>query len=138
MSEKLVKELEDYLVPYVHKRFDISQSALGGLAKTLMGNLVKQGENYAIWVVRAFIRCLLSADRPIYLKDITSVALAEAYVMMRFTPMKHPGIREIENLAGQQVLMESEVHHWLIHLQEIEKLPGTYNRFTGLYESDSI
>lgn len=135
MSEKLIKELEDFLIPYVLDRFDVSQSPLGAFAKTFMRKAITQGENYAIWLVRALVRCIISIDDQMYLKDINTVVMSEAYVMMGFTPMRHPGTAEIEDLAGQKVLLENEIHNWLIHLQEKEKLPGRYNRFTGLYKS---
>ena len=132
MSEKLIKELEDFLIPYVMKRFDVTQSPLGNFAKVFMSKMIKQGENYAIWLVRAIVRCIISFEDHIYLKDIATAVMSEAYVMMGFTPMRYPGSTEIEDLAGQKILLENEIHNWLIHLQEHEKLPGYYNRFSGL------
>lgn len=135
MSEKLIKELEDFLIPYVLERFDVSQSPLGNFAKAFMRNIIKQGENYAVWLVRALIRCIISIEDHLHLKDIATAVMSEAYVMMGFTPVRHPGSTEIEDLAGQKILLENEIHNWLIYLQEKEKLPGYYNRFTGLLKS---
>ncbi|NHJ49878.1 MAG: hypothetical protein FK733_18945 [Asgard group archaeon] len=135
MSEKLIKELEDFLIPYALDRYDVSNSPLGGIAKTFMRRMIETGENYVVWIARALVRCIVSVEKEMYLKDIVSVVLSEGYVMMGFTPMRHPGTTEIEDLAGQKVLAEHELHNWLIHLQEAEKLPGRYNRFIGLYVS---
>ncbi|MBN1330554.1 MAG: hypothetical protein JXA54_13855 [Candidatus Heimdallarchaeota archaeon] len=135
MSEKLIKELEDFLSPYVQQRFDYSNTPFGGLAKSLMSGRVNQIQQYVIWIMRALIRCILSTEKDIYLRDIVSVSTAEAYTMMQFTPMRNMHTYNASQGASYfDLIMEAEIHNWLLHLEEHEKLPGTYNRFSGLYK----
>ncbi len=135
MSEKLIKELEEFLSPYVQERFDYSNLPMGGLAKTLMGGRINQIQQYVIWIMRAFVRCILSADKDIYLRDIVSVTVAEAYTMMQFTPMRNIHTYNAEGAAQFDLIIEAEIHNWLLYLEEHEKLPGTYHRFSGMYKA---
>ncbi|MBD3192496.1 MAG: hypothetical protein GF308_17790 [Candidatus Heimdallarchaeota archaeon] len=137
MSEKLIKELEEFLLPYALERYNISDHPFGDLVKTIMGEAVERLNQYITWLVRAFIRCILSTEKGIYLKDITTVMMAEAYNMMNFTPVRNIHTPKLENLAGSKILLEGEVHHWLLELQEQEMLPGYYDRFMGYYISNS-
>lgn len=136
MSEKLIEELEEFLLPYALNRYDVSNHPLGGVVKTIMGGRIEQLNQYVTWLVRAFIRCILSTEKDLYLKDIVTVMMAEAYKMMNFTPIRNIHTQNLEDLAGLKILLEGEVHNWLLELEEQEMLPGYYERFTGYYIVD--
>lgn len=136
MSEKLIEELEEFLLPYALNRYDVSNHPLGGVVKTIMGGRIEQLNQYVTWLVRAFIRCILSTEKDLYLKDIVTVMMAEAYKMMNFTPIRNIHTQNLEDLAGLKILLEGEVHNWLLELEEQEMLPGYYERFTGYYVVD--
>ncbi|MHA1220690.1 MAG: hypothetical protein ACTSQB_03045 [Candidatus Heimdallarchaeota archaeon] len=135
MSEKLIKELEDYLTPYVIDRFDYSNTPFGGIVKSLMGTRGNQIEQYVVWIMRAFIRCIVGAEKDVHLHEISVVAKAEAYSMMQFSPMKNIHNYNAESAGQIELIIEAEIHNWLLRLMEFEKLPGNYNRFTGVYSN---
>lgn len=139
MSEREIKELEDFLLPFALKRFDLDSyqrdfpmmKMMKSMAKSMVGNVINE---YVTWLVRAFVRCLISISDEIYLKDLAAVTLAEASYMAGIGPfgpfnrMYGGGDR-----GGSEVQIEAEVHIWLLHLLENNKLPGIYERFTGRY-----
>ena len=83
------------------------------------------------WEVRAFIRCIYMVNEPIFLQDITFITISEVSLMMNYPPYNQTGI--IENRAEMPLSMGAEIHRWFLHLQENNKLPGNYERFTGKY-----
>ncbi len=143
MSEQEVERLEKELIPFALKRFDMdsyktvfpmSKMAMK-MAQSMMGDWLN---DYVTWLVRAFTRCLLNVSTEIYLKDLGAVVAAEANYMSGVGPM---GPFERQNMAqggsgnraGTESLVETEIHVWLLHLQERNILPGIYERFTGRY-----
>ncbi len=90
------------------------------------------------FLARALIRCILSVNDEMYLSDIATVVMSEAYVMMDFTAIRNIHRPEVENAAGEKVILENEIHAWLLHLQKKEKLPGSYERFIGLYKGSIV
>ena len=103
------------------------------MAKRMMGDWIN---NYVTWLVRAFVRCLVNVTDEIYLKDLAAVVLAEASFMQGIGPWG-PFQMQMGTGGGDRSAMEpqveTETHSWLLHLQEIGKLQGIYERFTGKY-----
>jgi hypothetical protein len=136
MPNKLIKELEDFLMPYVQDRFDLSGSALGGIASQFL-NYGERIQAIVTWHVKSFVRCILQVEGSIVLRDIAAVVMAETYTMLKMTPVRNmfrSGTEE-GDIADSRVIIENEIHNWLIYLQKHGKLPGTYNRFLGRYKS---
>ena len=139
MSENEIKELEEFLLPFALKRFDMDSyqrdfpmmKMMKSMAKSMVGNMIT---DYVTWLVRAFVRCLLSISEEIYLKDLAAVTLAEASYMAGIGPFG-PFNRGYGggDRGGSEVQIEAEVHIWLLYLLENNKLPGIYERFTGRY-----
>ena len=127
MSDREVEELEQILLPFALARFDLdnykSNFPMGkmamNIAKRMMGNWIN---DYVTWLVRAFTRCLV---------------LAEASFMQGIGPWGPFQMQMGQAGGGDRSAMEpqveTEAHAWLLHLQEIDKLPGMYERFTGRY-----
>ena len=120
MSEKEIQELEDILIPF----------ALKSLGILPMGRKFKL---FFEWLVRAYIRCLFNITDEIHLNEITTVVIAEAYFMddVRVFSMYGGYIKQFTALGNQ--FAAGEIHKWFIHLQELGKLPGVYNRFSGKF-----
>ena len=144
MSEQEVEKLEKLLIPFALSRFDpdnyktafpMSKMAMN-MAKRMMGNWM---DEYVTWLVRAFVRCLLNVNKEIYIKDLGAVVAAEANYMSGIGPFgffQQQSMAQGQgsgNRAGTESLVETEVHVWLLHLQEQNELPGIYERFTGRY-----
>ena len=141
MSEHEVEELEEILIPFALSRFDFDNYKTNfpmgrmamNMAKRMMGNWIN---DYVTWLVRAFTRCLVNVSDEIYLKDLAAVVLAEASFMQGIGPWG-PFQMQMGTGGGDRSAMEpqveTEAHAWLLHLQEIGKLPGVYERFTGKY-----
>ena len=140
MSDAEINDLENFLLPFALKRFDLdsytSKIPMGrfakNLAKSMMGNWVN---DYVTWLVRAFARCLFNIGDEIYLKDLSAITLAEASYMAGIGPFG-PFQQQMgagTDRSSSEIQIEAEVHVWLLHLQEEGKLPGVYERFTGRY-----
>ncbi len=142
MSEKVIEELEGFLLPFAQDRFDISKyrsnmpfaKMAQSMAKSMMGDFFK---NYVTWLVRSFIRCLLNTSEPMYLKDIAALIQAEACYMSGIGPFglfnQRFGTSTGSDRSSGEAMTEGEVHAWMVYLTEKDKLPGQYERFTGRY-----
>jgi hypothetical protein len=139
MSEREIQELEELLLPFALKRFDFDSyqgsfpmsRMMKSMAKSMMGDVITE---YVTWLVRAFVRCLLSISTEIYLKDLAAVTLAEASYMGGIGPFGHFNrMQSSGDRGGSEVQIEAEVHVWLLFLLDNNKLPGVYERFTGRY-----
>jgi len=142
LNEDELKTLEEFLLPYALKRFSYDSYQTNfplakmaqSMAKGLMGDFLNE---YVTWMVRAFVRCLFSISNEIYLKDLAAITLAEGSYMAQIGPwgpfaMRH-GTTSPDGRESMEVTLEAEVHAWLLHLQDNNKLPGVYERFTGRY-----
>ncbi len=127
MSENDFEEMEKFLLPFALSRYE----ARGGMAKFALKLAGKRLQTMVTWQVRAFIRCIHLVNQPILLQDITFVVITEISVMMNFPPYNQPGL--IENRSEMPLTLGPEIHRWFIHLVENDKLPGTYERFTGIF-----
>ena len=127
MSEEDFNELEKFLFPFAISRYQ----AKSGIAKFAMKIAGKRLNTMVTWQVRAFIRCIYLVNQPIFLQDITFIVISEMSLMMDFPPFNQTGL--IENRSEMPLSIGSEIHRWLIHLQENDKLPGSYERFTGRF-----
>ncbi len=144
MSEKVIEELEGVLLPFAQDRFDFSKYKSGmpfakmaqSMAKSMMGGRITE---YVTWLVRSFVRLILNSEEPMYLKDIAALIQAEAGYMNGVGPFGLYNTRfGTVTVAGSdrssgEAMTEGEVHAWMIHLTEKDKLPGSYERFTGKY-----
>ena len=133
MTDKKIKGIEEFLIPFALSRYDFDSIPTGIFFKTTDGNAIASIEDYIKWIVRAVVRCLVSSFGKICLSDIVTIAMSEAYVMMNFTPMHNIHRQSLESIAGEKILLENEIHTWLLHLQKNERLPGKYERFTGMF-----
>lgn len=145
MSEKLIQELEGFLIPFALDRFDFSKYNINmpfakmaqSMAKSMTGNWVNE---YVTWLVRSFIRCILNVEGKMKLKDIAAVIVAEANYMANVGPYgpftQNFGRTGGSDRSSNESLAEGEVHCWMLYLQDNDKLPGVYERFTGIYRTN--
>ncbi len=127
MSENDFNELEKFLLPFALARYE----AKGALIKAMISIAKNRIQTMVTWQVRAFIRCIYSVNESIHLQEITFIVISELSLMMNFPPYNRTGI--IENRTEMPFSIGAEIHRWFIHLQENNKLPGTYTRFTGRF-----
>ncbi len=116
MSENDFEEMEKFLLPLAFAEFNVKRS---GSIQTRI-----------TWQVRAFIRCIYSVNTPILLQDITFITIAEYSIMMHIRPKIIPNLLSRVDLHH---ILGVEIHRWLLHLQDNNRLPGTYERFTGKF-----
>ena len=137
MGELSAESLEQFLSPFVEERF--SQKEARDVKGILKRTVNKQIDDYLIWLVRAFIRCIVNVENEIYIKDITAIIVAEANLATDAPPFKvevsYNFFDTFESLDFK-LFLESEVHRWLVYLQEKGKLPGNYERFTGKFKKN--
>jgi len=135
MAELSAESLEQFLSPFVQERF--SQKEARGIKGILNRTVSKHFDDYLIWLVRTFVRCIVNIEKEIYLKDITAIIVAEANLATEAPPFKvkvsYNFFDTFESLDFK-LFLESEVHRWLVYLQEKGKLPGNYERFTGKFK----
>jgi hypothetical protein len=137
MAELSAENLEQFLSQFVQERF--SQKEARDIKGILNRTVSDHFEDYLIWLVRAFVRCLVNVENEIYIKDITSIIVAEANLATDAPPFKvkvsYNFFDTFESLDFK-LFLESEVHRWLVYLQEKGKLPGNYERFSGKYKKN--
>ena len=135
MAELSAESLEQFLSPFVQERF--SQKEARGIKGILNRTVTEHFDDYLIWLVRTFVRCIVNIEKEIYLKDITAIIVAEANLATEAPPFKvkvsYNFFNTFESLDFK-LFLESEVHRWLVYLQEKGKLPGNYERFTGKFK----
>lgn len=135
MAELSAENLEQFLSQFVQERF--SQKETRDIKGILNRTVSAHFEDYLIWLVRAFVRCLVNVENEIYIKDITSIIVAEANLATDAPPFKvkvsYNFFDTFESLDFK-LFLESEVHRWLVYLQEKGKLPGNYERFSGKFK----
>ena len=137
MAELSAESLEQILSPFVTERFNQKEArGIKGILKKTVNNHI---DDYFIWLVRAFVRCIVNIENEIYIKDITSIIVAEANLATEAPPFKvkvsYNFFDTFESLDFK-LFLESEVHRWLVFLQEKGKLPGRYERFTGKFKKN--
>lgn len=137
MAELSAENLEQFLSQFVQERF--SQKEAKDIKGILNRTVSAHFEDYLIWLVRAFVRCLVNIENEIYIKDITSIIVAEANLATDAPPFKvkvsYNFFDTFESLDFK-LFLESEVHRWLVFLQEKGKLPGNYERFSGKFKKN--
>lgn len=135
MAELSAESLEQFLSPFVQDRF--SQKEARGIKGILNRTVSEHFDDYLIWLVRTFVRCIVNIEKEIYIKDITAIIVAEANLATEAPPFKvkvsYNFFDTFESLDFK-LFLESEVHRWLVYLQEKGKLPGNYERFTGKFK----
>ena len=122
MSEEEIKELEEFLLPYVNDRLDKWYIA------------TKIGECF-MWVARALIRCLLNVTEKIHLLEITSLSLSEVYFIEKINIFQNKDGAISSFMEMNPHKISGEIHQWIIYLQENGKLSGIYERHTGFYRN---
>ena len=142
MSDKIVEELESFLLPFALKRFSFdsykSNFPMGKMARRMAESMMGDWlDNMVTWQVRAYVRCLFNVSGTIYLKDLAAAVNAEASYMSGVGPLGlfqgGFGTQTGSNRSSTETMMEAEIHVWMLHLAENDKLPGNYERFTGKY-----
>ncbi len=137
MAELSAESLEQFLSSFVQERF--SQKEAKGIKGILNRTVSEHFDDYLIWLVRAFVRCIVKVENEIYIKDITSIIVAEANLATDAPPFKvkvsYNFFDTFESLDFK-LFLESEVHRWLVYLQEKGKLPGNYERFSGKFKKN--
>ena len=135
MSEQEIEELENFLIQFVIERFSQknARSVVSVLTSAIPGK-EKGVFEFISFLARALIRCIISTKENIYLKDISSVVFAEACVAKDLPPIRfRDRWSERSEFYNQIPTILSEIHRWLIYLEENGKLPGKYERFTGKF-----
>ncbi len=140
MSEREIKEIEDLLLPFALERYNWDNyksnmpmsRMMKSIAKSMVGNIVTE---QVTWLVRSFVRCLLSVSGEIFLKDLAAITLAEASYIAGIGPFGpfNKSYGGGGDRGGSEVQIEAEVHVWFLFLIDNNKLPGIYERFTGRY-----
>jgi len=137
MAELSAESLEQFLSPFVIERF--SQKEARDIKGILNRTVSAHFEDYLIWLVRAFVRCIVNIEKEIFIKDIAAIIVAEANLATDAPPFKvkvsYNFFDTFESLDFK-FFLESEVHRWLVYLQEKGKLPGNYERFSGKYKKN--
>jgi len=135
MSEQEIEELEKVLIPYVYERFTQKSAKLVVAVLKSMITGKKEGVlEFISFLARALIRCLMSTSNEIYLKDIASVVFAEACYVKKLPPIRfRDWWSDHSEFYNPMPTLVSEIHRWLIYLEENGKLPGNYERFTGKF-----
>ncbi len=137
MAELSAESLEQFLSPFVQERF--SQKETRDIKGVLKRTVSEHIDDYLIWLVRAFVRCIVNVEKEIFIKDIAAIIVAEANLATDAPPFKvkvsYNFFDTFESLDFK-LFLESEVHRWLVYLQEKEKLPGNYERFSGKFKKN--
>ncbi len=137
MAELSAESLEQFLSPFVQERFN--QKETRDIKSVLKRTISEHIDDYLIWLVRAFVRCVVNVEKEIFIKDIAAVIVAEANLATDAPPFKvkvsYNFFDTFESLDFK-LFLESEVHRWLVYLQEKGKLPGNYERFSGKYKKN--
>jgi len=127
--------IEQFLIPYATDR--LNQKSAKQVKSILMRTVHKEFLDYYAWMIKAFARCIFEVEGGIYLRDMITVIIAEANLATDAPPFRvmlaNNFFKTFDSLDFKAFL-ESEVHRWLVYLQENSKLPGKYNRFTGKFE----
>lgn len=116
MSEREIKELEDLLLPFALERYNWDNyrsnmpmsRMMKSMAKSMVGDIIIE---QVTWLVRSFVRCLISISKEIYLKDLSAITLAEASYMAGIGPYGpfNKGYGGGDR-GGSEVQIEAEVH----------------------------
>ncbi|MHA1304793.1 MAG: hypothetical protein ACTSQE_15215 [Candidatus Heimdallarchaeaceae archaeon] len=143
MSEKLISELEQVLIPYALDRFSLNNNPAAAMMSSnflfqkVLGSALDRAQSYiesfVTWLCRAFVRSIVNVEDKIKLSEISTVILAEAVLMLDLPPYGITSSSNNDDKSDTKVMVETEVHRWFVFLQDQGKLPGTYNRFTGIY-----
>ena len=129
--------IEQFLIPYATDR--LNQKSAKTVKSILERTVHKEFLDYYAWMIKAFARCVFDLEGEIYLRDIITIIIAEANLATDAPPFR---VKLANNFLSTfdamdfKAFLESEVHRWLVYLQENSKLPGKYNRFTGKYEKN--
>jgi len=129
--------IEQFLIPYATDR--LTPKSAKRIISTLKRTVHKEFLDYYTWMIKAFARCVFDVEGAIYLRDIVTIIIAEANLATDAPLFK---VELANNFFSTfdamdfKAFLESEVHRWLVYLQENSKLPGKYNRFTGKYEKN--
>ena len=129
--------IEQFLIPYATDR--LNQKSAKTVKSILERTVHKEFLDYYAWMIKAFARCVFDLEGEIYLRDIITIIIAEANLATDAPPfrvMLANNFLSTFDAMDFKAFLESEVHRWLVYLQENSKLPGKYNRFTGKYEKN--
>jgi len=129
--------IEQFLIPYATDR--LNQKSAKTVKSILKRTVHKEFLDYYAWMIKAFARCVFDVEGEIYLRDIITIIIAEANLATDAPPfrvMLANNFFDTFDAMDFKAFLESEVHRWLVYLQENSKLPGKYNRFTGKYEKN--
>jgi len=129
--------IEQFLIPYATDR--LNQKSAKSVKNILKQTVHKEFLDYYTWMIKAFARCVFDVEGDIYLRDIITIIIAEANLATDAPPfrvMLANNFFSTFDAMDFKAFLESEVHRWLVYIQENSKLPGKYNRFTGKYEKN--
>jgi len=129
--------IEQFLIPYATDR--LTQKSAKQVMSILSRTVYKEFLDYYTWMIKAFARCVFDVEGAIYLRDVVTIIIAEANLATDAPPFRVQlanNFFDTFDALDFKVFLESEVHRWLVYLQENSKLPGKYNRFTGKYEKN--
>ncbi|MHA1199088.1 MAG: hypothetical protein ACTSQF_07045 [Candidatus Heimdallarchaeaceae archaeon] len=107
MIEETYQKLKKFFVPFVMERYRSP-------------NVNEEFRRIIEDIAKSFLWCILSVSGKLHLQAISTITVAEATL-------------GVEQLVP---LIPSEIHNWLLFLQNNGKLVGTYDRFTGIYSSE--
>ncbi|MHA1868329.1 MAG: hypothetical protein K9W46_01720 [Candidatus Heimdallarchaeum endolithica] len=146
MSDKLIVELEETLIPYALERFNFQNNPAvrnitsNPIFRSMLGKTLDHAQQYVTdfvtWLCRAFVRVLVNSNISLKLSDIATLILAESFLMMDLPPYGYGGSSNDGDKSDTKVMIEVEVHRWFVFLEKEGKLPGIYNRFTGVYSTN--
>ena len=100
---------------------------------------IKRTGYYLKKMIQVFIDILKNTHRDIHISQIASIIIAETNYLLNirsWSPSKE--LYNFYHFFDIKLVLESEIHNWLLFLQEDGTLPGNYERFTGFYIGKNI
>jgi hypothetical protein len=128
MSEQEIQNLESVLLPFAMSRYDAKNLGIAGkFVKSIAGTRI---DTIVKLQVQAFIRCLFQVHGTIGLYEMATIVFTEMSYMMNVPPVNTP---TFSDRAESVIVLQGEMHRWMLFLQEQNQLPGDYERFTGRF-----
>jgi len=125
MIEETYQKLKKFFVPFVMERYRSP-------------NVNEEFRRIIEDIAKSFLWCILSVSGKLHLQAISTITVAEATYERGMYNLQGTLTIGSRKLGVEQLvpLIPSEIHNWLLFLQNNGKLVGTYDRFTGIYSSE--
>ncbi|MFX1273899.1 MAG: hypothetical protein ACFFBP_13195 [Promethearchaeota archaeon] len=154
MLDDKIEELEYILLPHAFPR--LKKTPLDAvLYYNLSGKIIKnhlfpdhiknirqRRDFYLEILIKSFIRVIINCLKEICITHIASIIIAETnFVLNLYSWAPISRVMRTDREAwhvDMKFILESEIHEWLIFLEQNGKLPGKYERLLGVYTGNVI